>query len=94
MTQRERVQAVLQGEIPDRVPYVEVGIDFPFICKLLDLDLPSGRYFEAGEYESPGIWFVVPFPIGKHAKYIFVIRKTTPTMDTRLLSIEPVSISI
>ena len=55
MTSRERVQAVLQGEIPDRVPYVEVGIDFPFICKLLNLDVPSGRYFEAGEYESPPV---------------------------------------
>ena len=42
----------------------------------------------------PGIWFVVPFPIGIRAKYIFGIRKSTPTMDTRLLSIEPVSISI
>jgi uroporphyrinogen-III decarboxylase len=55
MSSRERVQAVLQGEIPDRVPYVDVGIDFPFICKLLNLDLPAGRYFEAGEYESPPV---------------------------------------
>ena len=55
MTSRERVQCVLNGEIPDRVPYVEMGIDFPFICKLLDLDIPTGRFFESGEYESAPI---------------------------------------
>jgi Uroporphyrinogen decarboxylase (URO-D) len=55
MTSRERVRAVLAREIPDRVPYVENGIDFPFICRLLDLDLPAGKFFESGEYESPPI---------------------------------------
>jgi len=55
MTPRERVQCVLAGEIPDRVPYMEVGIDFPFLCRLLDQDLPAGRFFEAGEYESPPV---------------------------------------
>jgi hypothetical protein len=55
MTSRERVQTVLQGEMPDRVPYVEVGIDFPFICKLLNLQVPTGRFFESGEYESPPV---------------------------------------
>jgi len=52
MTPRERVLCVLAGEIPDRVPYFEIGIDFPFVCQLLGLDLPSGKYFEAGEYAS------------------------------------------
>ncbi|MGD2156131.1 MAG: uroporphyrinogen decarboxylase family protein [Anaerolineales bacterium] len=55
MTPKERVKCVLAGDIPDRVPYVEVGIDFPFVCRLLDIDLPTGRFFEAGEYESPPI---------------------------------------
>lgn len=52
MTSRERVLAVLGRETPDRVPYVEVGIDFPFISRLLNLELPAGKFFEAGEYES------------------------------------------
>lgn len=55
MTARERVQCVLHGEIPDRVPYVEMGIDFPFICKLLDLAIPTDRFFESGEYASAPI---------------------------------------
>jgi uroporphyrinogen decarboxylase len=55
MTPKERVKCVLARDIPDRVPYVEVGVDFPFICRLLAMDLPTGKYFEAGEYESPPI---------------------------------------
>jgi uroporphyrinogen decarboxylase len=55
MTSRERVQCVFAGEIPDRVPYVEMGIDFPFVCKLLELDIPAGRYFDSGEVESAPI---------------------------------------
>jgi len=55
MTPRERVRCVLAGELPDRVPYVEVGVDFPFISRLLGLNIPAGRFFEAGEYESPPI---------------------------------------
>ena len=55
MTSRERVQCVLNGGIPDRVPYVEMGIDFPFICKLLGLDIPTGKFFDSGEYASAPI---------------------------------------
>ena len=55
MTSRERVQCVFAGEIPDRVPYVEMGIDYPFIGKLLGLEMPTGRYFDSGEVESAPI---------------------------------------
>lgn len=55
MTARERVQCVLNGGIPDRVPYVEMGIDFPFICKLLGLDIPADKFFDSGEYASAPI---------------------------------------
>lgn len=55
MTSRERVQCVFNREIPDRVPYVEMGIDFPFVCKLLDLDVNSSQYFDSGEYASTPI---------------------------------------
>jgi hypothetical protein len=55
MMPRERVLCVLVGEIPDRVPYVEMGIDFPFICKLLDLEMEAGKFFDSGEYISPPV---------------------------------------
>ena len=55
MTSRERVQAVLRGEQPDRVPYVDVGIDFPFVCRLLEREVPGGRFFDSGEYETTPI---------------------------------------
>ncbi|MCC7355826.1 MAG: hypothetical protein IT330_18955 [Anaerolineae bacterium] len=55
MTPRERVKCVLAGEIPDRVPYVENGVDYPFIAKLLKAELPEGQYFDSGEYESAPI---------------------------------------
>jgi len=45
--------AVLAGELPDRVPYVENGIDFPFMCRLLERELPFGKYFDSGEYQTP-----------------------------------------
>jgi ureidoglycolate hydrolase len=61
-----------------------------------DIDGMAAFILEKGQafVLHPGIWFVVPYPKGKRAEYIFVIRKTTPFKDTRLLSIEPVSISI
>ena len=61
-----------------------------------DMDHMAAFILEQGQAVvlHPGTWFVVPFPIGKRAKYIFVIRKSTPGKDTRLLSIEPVTISI
>ena len=52
MTSRERVQAVLHGELPDRVPYVEFIVDFPLLCRLLDREVPTGRYFDSAEYMS------------------------------------------
>jgi ureidoglycolate hydrolase len=61
-----------------------------------DIDHMAAFILEQGQAVvlHPGVWFVVPYPMGKRAEYIFVIRKSTPSMDTRLLSIEPVSISI
>ena len=41
MTGQERFLAVVHGEEPDRVPYIEAGIDFPFVCRLLDIDLAA-----------------------------------------------------
>lgn len=55
MTPRERVLCMLAGEVPDRVPYIENGIDFPFISKLLNQKVPEGRHFDSGEYESAPI---------------------------------------
>ena len=59
MTSRERVLSVLAGEIPDRVPFVEAGIDFPFMCKLLGRDVPPGRFFDSGEYKTAPMDFQV-----------------------------------
>ena len=50
MTPRERVQAVINSEIPDRVPYYEAGIDYPWICRLLERDLDEKQNFDSGEY--------------------------------------------
>lgn len=59
MTSRERVLAVLEGELPDRVPFVESGIDFPFMCKLLGREVPYGKFFDSGEYETAPMDFQV-----------------------------------
>jgi len=59
MTNRERVLSVLAGEIPGRVPFVEAGIDFPFMCKLLGREVPPGRFFDSGEYETAPMDFQV-----------------------------------
>jgi uroporphyrinogen decarboxylase len=55
MTSRERLLCVLAGEVPDRVPYYEAGIDYPWICKLLDRQLPSKENFDSGEYRTNDI---------------------------------------
>ena len=52
MTGRERIQAVLAGEIPDRVPYYEAVVDYPFICRLLDRPLDGKDNFDSGEYRT------------------------------------------
>jgi len=57
VTSRDRFLAVLHGETPDRVPYIEAGIDFPFICRLLQQAVPEGRYFDSGEYETTPLAF-------------------------------------
>jgi len=50
MTRRERVLCALSGGTPDRVPYCELGIDEPIICKLLGRKVPDDKLHEAGEY--------------------------------------------
>ncbi len=52
MTDQERFLAVVQGEAPDRLPYIEAGIDFPFVCRLPDMDLAADGYFDPGEYQT------------------------------------------
>lgn len=52
MTSRERVRAVLAGEQPDRVPYFELSVDYPFACRLLGREEEQGRYFESAEAKS------------------------------------------
>ena len=52
MTSRERILTVLAGEIPDRVPYYEAGIDYPWICRLLGRDLDEKENFDSGEYRT------------------------------------------
>ena len=59
MTNRERVLSVLAGEIPGRVPFVEAGIDVPVMCKLLGREVPPGRFFDSGEYETAPMDFQV-----------------------------------
>lgn len=49
MTSRERVLCALERGTPDRVPYCEVGIDEPMVCRLLGEAPPKDRYYEAGE---------------------------------------------
>lgn len=46
---------MLRGERPDRVPYADVRIDFPFVCRLLEREVPGGRFFDSGEYETTPI---------------------------------------
>ena len=55
MTGQERFLAVVHGEEPDRVPYIEAGIDFPFVCRLLDIDLAADELFDSGEYQTTPI---------------------------------------
>ena len=43
------------GEQQDRVPYVDVGIEFPFAYRLLEREVPGDRFFDSGEYESTPI---------------------------------------
>ncbi len=50
MTSRERLLCALAGEIPDRVPYYETSIDYPFICRLLERPIATDEYFDSGEY--------------------------------------------
>ncbi len=50
MKPRERVHCVLAGDMPDRVPYFEVAVDYPWIYKLLDRQLSADENFESGEY--------------------------------------------
>ena len=53
MTSRERVCAVLAGDLPDRVPYFELSVDYPFVCRLLDRpEEDLGEYFESGEVKT------------------------------------------
>jgi hypothetical protein len=53
MTGRERVLCVLNGDVPDRVPYLENGIDIPFMYRLLQRELASDQFFEPGEHVTP-----------------------------------------
>ena len=55
MTSRERILCVLAGEIPDRVPYYEAGIDYPWICRLLGRSLDTKENFDSGEYRTNDI---------------------------------------
>lgn len=50
MTSRERILCALRRETPDRVPYLEAGIDEPIICQLLGREIPKEKFWEAGEY--------------------------------------------
>ncbi len=55
MTSRERILCVLAGEIPDRVPYCESSIDYPWICRLLRREIDGSENFESGEYATNDI---------------------------------------
>ena len=37
------------------MPYVDVGIEFPFACRLLEREVLGGRFFDSGEYETTPI---------------------------------------
>jgi uroporphyrinogen decarboxylase len=52
LTPRERIAAVLDGQIPDRVPYYEGSIDYPWICRLLQRHLDGSQNFDSGEYAT------------------------------------------
>jgi hypothetical protein len=55
VTPHERAKCVLAAEVPDRVPHLETGIDFAFVCRLLNPNMPAGKVFEAGEIgRDPG----------------------------------------
>jgi uroporphyrinogen decarboxylase len=55
MTSRERILCVLRGEIPDRVPYYEGSIDYPWICRLLNRKIDGSENFDSGEYATNDI---------------------------------------
>jgi len=52
MTSRERILCVLAGEIPDRVPFYETAVDYPWICRLLNRELDGKENFDSGEYHT------------------------------------------
>jgi uroporphyrinogen decarboxylase len=55
MSPRERVQCTLAGELPDRVSYFEVSVDYPWLCRLLGRALAGDENFESGEYRTNDI---------------------------------------
>ncbi len=55
MTSRDRILCVIHGEIPDRVPYYESSIDYPWICRLFNRKIDGSENFDSGEYATNDI---------------------------------------
>ena len=50
-----RILAVLHSKVPDRVPYYEAGVDYLWICRLLNRPLEGTENFDSGEYRAIAI---------------------------------------
>ena len=60
MTGRERVAALVSGELPDRVPYLELVVDVPFIYRLLGREFPAGQLVDLGQYPTTPLDLQLP----------------------------------
>jgi uroporphyrinogen decarboxylase len=60
MTGRERVRALVSGELPDRVPYLELVVDVPFIYRLLGREFPADQLVDLGQYPTTPLDLQLP----------------------------------